>query len=160
MRRPSSRTVAKAAFAVCLGIVLYLIATNSGAGWLYVVAAAIGGVVAVAAPLPWWNAHGVEIVRRAPVLATADEPFECSLELRNTGRLARHLLEVEDSFAGDTGRVLAVRVRRDEPEVVRYTVEHPRRGIYDGGGIVVESRAPFGLFYGRRREWAVSDIVV
>jgi uncharacterized protein (DUF58 family) len=117
-------------------------------------------VVAVAAPLPWWNVRGVEVVRHAPVLATAGEPFECSLEIRNTGRLARHLLEMEDRFAGDTGRAVAVRVRRDEPEIVRYTLENPRRGIYAGGEIVVESGAPFGLFYGRRREWVASDIVV
>ena len=154
------RRLAKATFAICLGIILYLIATNSGAGWLYVVAAGIGGVVAVAAPLPWWNVRGVEVARRAPILATAGEPFECALELKNTGRLARHLLEVEDTFAGDTGRAVAVRVRRGEPEVVRYTVENPRRGIYEGGGIVVESRSPFGLFYGRRRAWVASDIVV
>src|SRR3712207_9475932 len=60
------------------------------------------------------------------------------------------MLEVEDRFAGDTGRAVAVRVRRDKPEVVRYTVENPRRGIYAGGDFVVESGAPFGLFYGRR----------
>jgi uncharacterized protein (DUF58 family) len=160
MRRPLLRRIAKAALAVCLGAVLYLIATNSGAGWLYVVAAGIGGTVAVAAPLPWWNVRGVEVVRRAPGLATAGEPFECSLEIKNTGRLARHLLEVEDRFAGDKGRAVAVRVGRDELEVVRYTVENPRRGIYEGGAIVVESWAPFGLFYGRRREWAASGIVV
>lgn len=154
------RRIAKAAFVVCLGVVLYAIAANSGAGWLYVVAAGIGGVVAVAAPLPWWNVRGVEVVRRAPVLATAGEPFECALEVRNTGRLARHLLEVEDHIAGDTGRTVAVRVRRGEPEVIRYTVENPRRGIYKGGTTVVESRAPFGLFYGRRRGWAASDTVV
>jgi uncharacterized protein (DUF58 family) len=160
MRRHGSRRIAKPAFAICLGIALYLIATNAGAGWLYVVAAGIGAVIAVAAPLPWWNVRGVEVVRRATVLATAGEPFECSLKIRNTGRLARHLLEVEDRFAGDTGRTVAVRVPRDEPEIVRYTIENPRRGIYAGGGILVESGAPFGLFYGRRREWVASDIVV
>jgi uncharacterized protein (DUF58 family) len=100
MRRHGSRRIAKPAFAICLGIALYLIATNAGAGWLYVVAAGIGAVIAVAAPLPWWNVRGVEVVRRATVLATAGEPFECSLKIRNTGRLARHLLEVEDRFAG------------------------------------------------------------
>ncbi len=154
------RRIAKPAFVVCLGLILYLIATNAGAGWLYVVAAVILAVVVVAMPLPWWNVRGVEVVRRTPVLATAGETFECSLEIRNTGRLARHLLEVEDRFAGDTGRAVAVRVRRGEPEVVRYAVENPRRGIYSGGEVVVESGAPFGLFYGRRRAWAVSDIVV
>jgi uncharacterized protein (DUF58 family) len=160
MRRLGLRRIVKPAFVVCLGMILYLIATNSGAGWLYVVAAGIGGVVAVAVPLPWWNVRGIEVVRRAPVLATAGEPFECSLEIRSTGRLARHLLEVEDHFAGDTGRAVAVRVRRDKPEVLRYTVENPRRGIYAGGEVVVESGAPFGLFYGRRRKWAAYDIVV
>ena len=154
------RRIAKPAFVVTLGLVLYLIATNAGAGWLYVVAAGIGSVVVVAAPLPWWNVRGVEVTRRNPIVATAGEPFECSLEMRNTGRLARHLLEVEDHLASDTGRAVAVRVRRDEPEVVRYTIENPRRGIYSGGEVVVESGAPFGLFYGRRRIWATSDLVV
>jgi uncharacterized protein (DUF58 family) len=154
------RRITKPAFVVTLGLVLYLIATNAGAGWLYVVAAGIGGVVVVAVPLPWWNVRGVEVTRRNPIVATAGEPFECSLEMRNTGRLARHLLEVEDHLASDTGRAVAVRVRRDEPEVVRYTIENPRRGIYSGGEVVVESGAPFGLFYGRRRIWATSDLVV
>src|ERR687894_2154776 len=124
MRRLGLRRIVKPAFVVCLGLVLYLIATNAGAGWLYVVAAGIGGVVAVAAPLPWWNVRGVEVARRTPVLATAGEPFECSLEMRNTGRLARHLLEVEDRFAGDAGRAVAERVRYDEPEIVRCTIEN------------------------------------
>ena len=154
------RRIAKPAFVVCLGLILYLIATNAGAGWLYVVAAGIGGVIVVAAPLPWWNVRGVEVARRNPIVATAGEPFECSLEMRNTGRLARHLLEVEDRLAGDAGRAVAVRVRRNEPEIVRYTAENPRRGIYAGGDIVIESGAPFGLFYGRRRKWVSSDLVV
>src|SRR3712207_714990 len=146
MRRPHFRRIAKPAFVVCLGFILYLIATNSGAGWLYVVAASIGGVVAVAALLPPWNVRGVKVVaRHAPVVLTAGEPFECSLEIKNTGRFTRHLLEVEDRFAGDEGRAVAVRVRRDRTEVVRYTVENPRRGIYAGGDIVVESGAPFEI---------------
>jgi len=160
MGRSGLKRIAKPAFVVCLGLILYLIATNSGSGWLYVVAAGIMAMIPVAALLPWWNVRGVEVTRRTPVLATAGEPFECSLLIRNTGRLARHMLEVEDSFAGDKGRAVAVRVRRDEPEVFRYTVENPRRGIYVGGDLLIESGAPLGLFYGSRRKWAASDIVV
>jgi hypothetical protein len=145
---------------VCLGCVLYLIASNVGAGWLYVVVAAIGGVTLVSAPLPWWGVRGVKVARRAPAVATAGEPFECSLEVENTGRLARHVLEVEDRFAGDTGRAVVVRARPGRPEVVRYAVENPRRGVYAGGDAVVESRAPFGLSYGRRRRWAATSTVV
>jgi uncharacterized protein (DUF58 family) len=160
MRRPGFRRIAKPAFVVSLGLVMYLIATNAGAGWLYVVAAGIWGVAAVSAPLPWWNVRGVEVVRRTPALATAGKPLECSLEIRNTGLLTRHLLEVEDRFAGDKERAVALRVGRDEPEIVRYAIKNPRRGIYAGGEVVVESGAPFGLFYGRRRSWVASEIVV
>jgi uncharacterized protein (DUF58 family) len=155
------KIIAKPAFIFCLGCVLYLIATNVGAGWLYVVVAVMGALTLVSVPLPWWSVRGVEVVtRRAPVVATAGEPFECSLEIKNTGRLTRYLLEAEDRFAGDAGRTVALRVRRAEPEVVRYTVENPRRGIYSGGDIIIESRGPFGLFYGRRRMRQASDTVV
>ena len=154
------KSVAKPVFVVALGFVLYLIASNVGAGWLYVVVAALLGMVLVSIPLPWLAVRRIEVRRQAPVVATAGEPFECALELENTGRLPRFMVEVLDRFAGDTGRAVAVRVRRARPETIRYTVENPRRGIYSGGEIVVESRAPFGLFYGRRRMRAASETVV
>src|SRR5919107_2353528 len=154
------RSFAKPALVVSLGFVLYLIASNVGAGWLYVVVAALMGMVLVSIPLPWLAVRRIEATRQAPVVATAGEPFKCTLKLENTGRLPRFMVEVLDRFAGDAGRAVAVRVRRARPETVRYTVENPRRGIYSGGEIVVESRAPFGLFYGRRRMRAASETVV
>jgi uncharacterized protein (DUF58 family) len=154
------RSIVKPALVVFLGFVLYVIASNVGAGWLYVIVAALAGVVLISAPLPWLSVRNVGITRRAPVVATAGEPFECSLEIENKGHLPRYMIEVEDRFAGDRGRAVAVRVRRGETETVGYTVENPRRGIYAGGEVVIESRAPFGLFYGRRRTRAASDTVV
>ena len=153
------RKLRKPIFAALLGVVLYLIATNAGAGWLYVVSATIAAVIAVSALVPWWNVRGAEVSRKAPVVATAGEPFECSLKLRNTGRLARHLLEVEDGFAGGGGRAMVVRLARGETEVVRYGLT-PSRGIYSGGEVTVESGAPFGLFFARRRARVASSIVV
>src|SRR5215207_4130018 len=144
------RGLAKPVIIIFLGFVLYAIASNVGAGWLYVIVAALAGIVLISLPLPWLGVRHVGITRRAPVVATAGEPFECSLELENRGRLPRYMLEVEDRFAGDRGRAVVVRVRRGETETVEYTVENPRRGIYAGGDVIVESRAPFGLFYGRR----------
>jgi uncharacterized protein (DUF58 family) len=152
--------IAKPVFVVSLGFVLYLIASNVGAGWLYVVVAALLGMVLVSIPLPWLGVRRIGVTRRAPVVATAGEPFECALELENTGRFPRFMIEVKDRFVGDSRRAVAVRVRRNKPETVRYTVENPRRGIYGGGEVVVESRAPFGLFYGRRRMRAASETVV
>ncbi|CAN5773414.1 hypothetical protein BH18ACT11_BH18ACT11_28900 [soil metagenome] len=154
------KSIAKPVFVVSLGLVLYAIASNVGAGWLYVVVAALVGIVLISIPLPWLGVRRIGVTRRAPVVATAGEPFECSLGLENRGRLPRYMIEVQDRFAGDTGRAVAVRVRRGRPETVGYTVENPRRGVYAGGEVVVESRAPFGLFYGRRKVRVASDTVV
>ena len=143
-----------------LALVLYLIAGSSGAGWLYVVAAATGAAVLVSAALPRWNVACVEVGRRAPGVATAGQDMECSMELRNGGRLARYLLEAEDRFAGGAGRGLAVRVAARGRDSVGYTVRDPRRGIYRGGEVLISSGAPFGLFYARRRLQAVSRTVV
>jgi uncharacterized protein (DUF58 family) len=92
--RSRVKRVAKPGFVISLGLIMYLIAANSGAGWLYVVAAGIGAVMLVSVPVPLWNLRGIEVTRRAPARATAGEPFECTLEVRNTRRLARHLLEI------------------------------------------------------------------
>src|SRR5215207_5897288 len=154
------RSIAKPALVILLGLLLYAIASNVGAGWLYVIVAVLLGVVLVSVPLPWLGVRQVGITRRAPVVATAGEPFECTLEIENRGRLPRYMLEIEDHFAGDTGRAVAVRVRRGQTEAVGYTVENPRRGVYAGGEVAVESRAPFGLFYGRSKTRAAADTVV
>jgi uncharacterized protein (DUF58 family) len=140
------RSIAKPALVVFLGFVLYVIASNVGAGWLYVIVATLAGIVLTSAPLPWLGVRHVSITRRTPVVATAGEPFECSLMLENNGRLPRYMIEVEDRFAGDRGRAVAVSVRTGRSETIGYTVENPRRGIYAGGDVVIESRAPFGLF--------------
>jgi uncharacterized protein (DUF58 family) len=154
------KSIAKPVFVVFLGLVLYAIASNVGAGWLYVVVAALVGVVLISIPLPWLGVRRIGVTRSAPVVATAGGPFECSLELENSGRLPRYMIEAQDRFAGDKGRAVALRVRHGKPETVRYTVENPRRGVYAGGEVVVESRAPFGLFYGRRKVRVATDTVV
>lgn len=136
---------------VALGVSLYAIASNVGAGWLYVVASGVWAALLVSTVAPLWSARGVELVRRAPATGTAGEPLPCALEVRSAGRLARYLLETEDRFAGGTGRAVVVRATRNAPTKVEYRIEHPRRGIYEGGEVLVESGAPFGLFSGRDR---------
>jgi uncharacterized protein (DUF58 family) len=155
-----AKRLGKPALLISLGLILYLIAASSGAGWLYVISAGIAGTVVVSALLPPYNVRGLKVSRRAPLVGRAGEPLACALEVHNRGLLARHLLEMRDDFAGDTGRALVARVRPGAPEVFEYAVENPRRGVYSGGEVTVESAAPFGLFYARRRMRAASSTVV
>ncbi len=147
-------------FLAALGGVLYLIASSSGAGWLYVVAAAIGATLLVSALAPLWNVRNIEVNRRAPAVGTAGVPLTCSGEVCNTGRLARHMLEIEDRFAGGAGGGVVTRLRRGDSESFDYVIENPRRGIYAGGEVTVESGAPFGLFFGKRRRRVASHVVI
>ncbi len=150
----------KPVFAAVLGIVLYLIATNAGAGWLYVVSATMAAVIFVSALVPRWNISRVEVSRKAPVVATAGEDLSCSMKLVNRGFLGRHLLELRDGLAGGEGHVLVERVGRQSGVVVRYTVEGARRGIYGGGEVTLESGAPFGMFWARKMLRVPCNLVV
>lgn len=154
------RRTVKFTFVACLALILYVIATTSGAGWLYVISAGVGAVVLVSALAPLYNVRGLEVKRRAPLVGTAGEPLRCSMEVRNTGYLARHLVEMRDDFAGDTGRGVVARVKRGAPERFDYTVENPRRGVYSGGEVLLRSSAPFGLFTGRRRSRVASSATI
>ncbi len=64
------RRLGKAALVLCLGLVLYLIAANSGAGWLYVLTAMLGSVLLVSVPAPLYNVQGLILERRVPVVGT------------------------------------------------------------------------------------------
>ena len=139
---------------------LYLIASNVGAGWLYVVVAALLGMVLVSIPLPWLAVRRIGVNEASARRGHRRRTLRMRPGTGEHGPVSQVHDRGADSFAGDTGRAVAVRVRRGKPETVEYTVENPRRGIYAGGEIVVESRAPFGLFYGRRRMRATSETVV
>lgn len=154
------RKSVKFLFFAGLALILYVIASTSGAGWLYVISAGIGGVVAVSALAPLYNTRGIEAVRQAPMVGTAGEPLSCRMEIRPAGRLARHLLEVRDGFAGGSGGGIVVRVGRGVPESFEYEIEAPRRGVYSGGEVTVESSAPFGIFHGRRRTRVASHTTI
>ena len=154
------RKLRKPVFAAALGIVLYLIATNAGAGWLYVVSATMAAVIAVSALVPRWNISRLEISREAPVVATAGEDLSCSMKLVNGGLAGRHLLELRDDLAGGEGRALVERVEGRKETVRRYVVEGARRGIYGGGEITLESGAPFGMFWARKKLRVPCNLVV
>jgi uncharacterized protein (DUF58 family) len=162
---PKVRRLGKPVFLLALAGIFYVIATTSGAGWLYVVAAALGATVVVCVPTPLYSlpAHNLtrlDFTRTVPTVGRVGEPLSCSMEVRNGAALGRYLLEVEDRFAGGSARGVVARVRRGEPEVFRYDIETPQRGIYTGGEASVESSAPFGLFTARRKFHLASECVV
>jgi hypothetical protein len=80
----------------------------------------------------------------------------------DSGGIAIHRSRVESQVGVREvyEQLLGSVVRRGETETVGYTVENPCRGIYTGGEVVIESRAPFEHFYGRRSTPAASDTVV
>ncbi|CAN5877499.1 hypothetical protein BH23ACT11_BH23ACT11_19370 [soil metagenome] len=127
---------------------------------MYVVSAVIAATILVSLPAPLVSVRGLTLTRTGAAVGTAGEPLNCRMELRNVGRLPRYLLELKDAVAGDTSRVLVAHVRGGASESIEYKVENPLRGIYSGGDVTVESAAPFGLFYGRRRLRVIPDIVI
>lgn len=143
-----------------LAAVLYFIATNVGAGWLYVVAAILGATLLVSIPIPAWTIAGIQVKREAPPVGIAGTPMESVLEVRNAGRLPRHLVELSDKYAGGEGGAVTMRINGKAAVKLKYLIEKPHRGIYSGGQVSISSGAPFGLFYGIRRKWVSSRTVI
>lgn len=85
MSRELLKRTRKPALTLALGVVLYMIATSSGAGWLYVITAAIAGVVAVSAVMPWWNVRRVEVSRKARSSPRPANPLTASSRSETPG---------------------------------------------------------------------------
>lgn len=139
---------------------LYLIASSSGAGWLYTIPATLVAVLLVSAIGPLYSLRGIEVRRVSPATATAGRPLRCTLEVSNTGRLPRHLLEIQDNLAGGEGGIVVPRVKGSQTFRVEYEIAGSRRGVYEGGEMLLASSSPFGLIYSRRRVEARSPITV
>ena len=114
MRGPGLRRIAKPVFVVCLGLILYLIAANSGAGWLYVVAAAIGAVVIVSASLPWWNVR-IEATRRARFRSRRASPSSVRSSYGTLNASPGTCWRWRTASPMAWGRAVAVRVGSREP---------------------------------------------
>ncbi len=92
---------------IAAGGLIYLVASQSQIGWLYLFDAIIWSLLVLSAILPWYSLKSLQVERQVLLLTPAlhqptlagpleDETVEVKLKVTNSGRLARHFIRVAE----------------------------------------------------------------
>jgi uncharacterized protein (DUF58 family) len=139
----------RAAGLVVGAALLFLVGTNVQSGWLFVLSSLLLGAAGAGAVLPSSVVRGVVVGRRAPGEAFVGEEVPVDLVVSNRTRRPKLSLTVRDPHVAP---VVAFVPWLDAGETVTATTVRraSRRGVVDGGSVVVASSAPFGMAEARR----------
>ncbi|MGB3136360.1 MAG: DUF58 domain-containing protein [Nodosilinea sp.] len=150
---------------VLLGLALFFFsaATNTLAGWLYVISGVMLALLAVAALLPPRNLQGLVVTRSSIQPVTARVPLAIEVRVQNPQRQTKALFQIIDVLPAGLGAVQTAAVSTLPPgqtHTWRYQVPTQRRGIYRWPRIDLRTAAPLGLFWCRRSIEAPATAVV
>ncbi|MFH7244061.1 MAG: DUF58 domain-containing protein [Spirulina sp.] len=136
-----------------LAIFLFAAATNTLAGWLYVMSGLMLALLAMATRLPRRQLHGVTVERMPIEPVAAGENLAVTVLVHNSHRHAKGLFQVIDAVHPVLGTPQRTALRHlDSGQTLpwRYWVPTTRRGIYTWETLTLRSAAPLGLFWYRR----------
>lgn len=141
------------AYALGLGaLVVFLAGSNVQAGWLYVLGAAMVGVIAAGLVMPAAAVRKVSILRHIPVAARVGDRLLTRLGLGGSGT---RVIAGTDRFMTHT-EFSTVKL----PAQFEYELECTRRGIYAGGPVQISSGFPFGMGVASRSIDVPSPVIV
>ena len=146
-----------------LSIFFFGAASNTMAGWLYVMSGTIMAILAIAAVLPPRSLHDLTI-RRLPITpVSAGNPIVVELSVTNQGKRSKDLLQIIDLLPF----VLGAPERRVIETLApgkrhNWVYSHPttQRGVYSWQEVQLRTAAPLGLFWCRRSQPSQAQAVV
>lgn len=145
---------------VLVGGTLVLAGATAQAGWLFVLAAGVLGIV-VASPLVPRRLSGVAVERSAPRLVTLGDPAGVGLTCTNRGRRTLPLVRIHDPIeAFQPVTVLCEQLAPGSSAHIETKRVPRRRGVYDSSEVALESGWPFGLVRSARRLSVPTDVTV
>ncbi len=130
-------------------IVLFFLATNVQAGWLYVLSALLLGTLVAGWAIPIGGLRGLEVERHAPDRLHQGGEALVEVTVANRGRGTRRGVIVRDPHLEATDLWLG-RVGAGERVSITTVRTATRRGLHAGEGAQLRSSAPFGVAERRR----------
>jgi uncharacterized protein (DUF58 family) len=150
---------------VLSGLVVFFFgaATNTMAGWLYVMSGVILALLAIAAALPPRSLKSLA-VERSPIPQTmAGRDLDIRVTVHNQSNQPRELLELTDALPVAQHRQAHTVVEHLTPNGSfewRYDLSDIPRGVYQWSTIQLRTAAPLGLFWCKRHRYAPAKAVV
>lgn len=146
-----------------LSIFFFAAATNTMAGWLYVISGVMLAILAVAAVLPVRSIRKLQMQREAIDPISAGEEGAIELVIKNPTAAPKFLLQLQDQLPAE----LAVSPSRAIESIApqgeyrwQYALRVDRRGIYRWQAIDLRTATPLGLFWARRTFSIPAKLVV
>lgn len=138
---------------IALTICFFGVATNTMAGWLYVLSGVGIALLAVAAILPARALRALTISRNPVLPVTVGSQLEIALTIHNPTDRVQTLFQVQDIAPFRAARPPLTAIENLLPQTdYRWVYRQPteRRGVYQWDRIVLRSGAPLGLFWCQR----------
>lgn len=150
---------------VLLGFTLCLFgaATNTMAGWLYVISGVSIALLSVSSILPQRALQGLAITRPLPVPISAGDSLSMVVTVENTTAQAKSLMQVQDLVLAVLGGQQSHAIADLAPHsqhTWRYEIPTERRGIYTWPQVRLRTAAPLGLFWCSRLYPAKAKAIV
>ena len=156
IRRPTT----KAGIVASVGALLVVVATTAQAGWLFVLAAGVLGLV-TSGVLTWHRLGAAVVTRSVPARVQAGETVPVGISVRNQSKRRLPVMRLEDRLPAFEEVAVAA---ESVPGGATATLELPRRavrrGVFDGSDVVVSTAAPFGLLRTRKSVDVASSVIV
>lgn len=146
-----------------LSAFFFMAATNTLAGWLYVISGVTAALLAIAAALAARNLRSLKVSRRPIHPVSAGDDLTVELLIENLAAKPKSLLQVYDLIPHVLGEPVGKVIETLTSDNLHYWVyQHPThlRGIYRWHTVQVRSAAPLGLFWGRRSQTVNAIAVV
>ncbi|MBE9042669.1 DUF58 domain-containing protein [Oscillatoriales cyanobacterium LEGE 11467] len=146
-----------------LSIFFFGAATNTMAGWLYVISGASFALLGVAMVLPPRSLRQLEIRRRPLSPISAGDELTLELEISNPHPQPKTLLQVRDIIPLKLGEPVTETI-----EIIpshsshKWTYYQPaaKRGVYHWDDVQLRTAAPLGLFWCRRHRQVPGKAIV
>lgn len=146
-----------------LSIFFFIAATNTLAGWLYVMSGIGAALLTIAVLLPQ-RTLGKLHVRRAPIHpVSAGDQLTVELVIENHSNQAKTLLQVQDHLPPDLAPPQQKSIEQVPPQAAHhwiYCIPTANRGIYHWRTTDLRTANPLGLFWCRRSQAATARAIV
>ena len=146
-----------------LALFFFISATNTLAGWLYVISGISFALLAIAAILPERMLRGIQLQRRPLHPVTVGEQLTIELLLANTTKQPKTLIQIQDRLPFVMAPPVTTAIESIAPHSThhwRYHQTVQRRGIYRWQTVYLRTAAPLGLFWCGRSQTVPAIAVV
>lgn len=145
-----------------ISICFFGAATNTMAGWLYVISGISFALLGLAAVLPPTSLRSLRVSRHLITPVSVGNQLSIELEIENQTNQPKTLLQVQDLLQSQLGKPVQTAIEKIPAlSTYKWVYSQPtqKRGVYRWHTVQVRTAAPFGLFW-CRRSWDVSATAI